>query len=129
MNNKAKVRRSTRSLVLGKAKVMSYEDIEEARAKRAVKDAIRGKGKRGRKRKSAVLESDPESDPESEPEPEVARAAKEVRKGMGKRARKRKSVAPEADQPEPEPEPMPGSEAARRMIALGTWSAPVARMY
>jgi hypothetical protein len=28
MNNEAKVRRSTRSVVLGKAKVMSFEDIE-----------------------------------------------------------------------------------------------------
>ena len=32
INNEAKVRRSTRSAVLGKAKVMSYEDLEEARA-------------------------------------------------------------------------------------------------
>ena len=41
-------------MVLGKAKVMSYEDIEEARAKRAAKEAqeTAGKGKRGRKRKS-----------------------------------------------------------------------------
>ncbi|PVH73961.1 hypothetical protein DL98DRAFT_353215, partial [Cadophora sp. DSE1049] len=38
MNNEAKVRRSTRSLVLGKAKVMSFEDIEVARAARAAKD-------------------------------------------------------------------------------------------
>jgi hypothetical protein len=30
-------------VVLGKAKVMSYEDIEEARAKRAVKEVIKGK--------------------------------------------------------------------------------------
>lgn len=54
MNNEAKVRRSTKSVVLGKAKVMSYEDLEEARAKRATKDAAKaeGKGKRGRKRKS-----------------------------------------------------------------------------
>jgi hypothetical protein len=44
---------------------MSFEDIEAARAARAVKDAIRGKGKRGRKRKSAALEA--------EAEPEVAR--------------------------------------------------------
>ena len=29
MNNEAKVRRSTKSVVLGKAKVMSYEDIEK----------------------------------------------------------------------------------------------------
>jgi hypothetical protein len=66
MNNEAKVRRSTRSIVLGKAKVMSFEDIEVARAARAAKEVIKGKGKRGRKRKSAALEAD-------EPEPEVAR--------------------------------------------------------
>jgi hypothetical protein len=30
INNEAKVRRSTKSLVLGKAKVMSYEDLKEA---------------------------------------------------------------------------------------------------
>ncbi|KFZ25298.1 hypothetical protein V502_00222 [Pseudogymnoascus sp. VKM F-4520 (FW-2644)] len=50
ISNEVKVRRSTRSIVLGKAKVMSYEDIEEARAKRAAKEIIKGKGKRGRKR-------------------------------------------------------------------------------
>jgi cell division septum initiation protein DivIVA len=47
--------------VLGKAKVMSYEDLEEARANRVVKDAIKeakGKGKRGRKRKRATLEAE-----------------------------------------------------------------------
>jgi hypothetical protein len=61
INNEAKVRRSTKSLVLGKAKVMSYEDLEEARAKRADKEAAKeakDKGKRGRKRKSAALEAD-----------------------------------------------------------------------
>ncbi|KAF2647885.1 DDE-domain-containing protein, partial [Lophiostoma macrostomum CBS 122681] len=47
-NNEAKVRRSTRSVVLGKAKVMSYKDLEEARAKRNAKEkAIASKGKRG----------------------------------------------------------------------------------
>ena len=37
---------------------MSYEDLEEARAKRAAKDAAKAKskGKRGRKRKSPVPE-------------------------------------------------------------------------
>ena len=80
MNNEAKVRRSTRSVVLGKAKVMSFEDIEVARAARAAKEVIKSKGKRGRKRKSAAPEADepeadePEADePESESEPEVAR--------------------------------------------------------
>lgn len=41
MNNEAKIRRSTKSVVVGRAKVMSYEDIEEARAKRAVKEEAR----------------------------------------------------------------------------------------
>ena len=57
INDEAKVRRSTKSLVLGKAKIMSYEDLEEARAKRAEKEAAKeakGKGKRGRKCKSAT---------------------------------------------------------------------------
>jgi len=64
MNNEAEVRRTTKSVVLGKAKVMSYEDLTEARVKRAVKDkASEGKGKRGRKRKS----------PAPEPKTKVAR--------------------------------------------------------
>ena len=105
LNNEAKVRRSTRSVVLGKAKVMSYEDLEEARKKRAAKDAKKGKGKRGQKHKSAALEADepegdePEADEEEpEPEPEVVHAAKEATKGKGKRGRKRKSAALEADE-------------------------------
>ena len=73
INNEAKVRRSTKSLVLGKAKVMSYEDLVEARAKRAEKEAAKeakGKGKRGRKRKSAMLEVDA-----PEPKAKVARTS------------------------------------------------------
>jgi hypothetical protein len=116
MNNEAKVRRSTRSVVLGKAKVMSFEDIEVARAARAAKEVIKGKGKRGRKRKSAALEAD---EPEIESEPEVARAAKQ---GKGKRGRKRKSAAQEEDEPEPDP------EVARVIEAPEPWRAPVARM-
>jgi hypothetical protein len=138
MNNEAKVRRSTRSVVLGTAKVMSYEDIEEVRAKRTAKDALKGKGKRGRKRKSAALdegeshsqpEPEPESEPESEPEPEpeVARAAKKVRKSTKKRARKCTSIA-EADQPELASEPDLVSELAW-VIPPKTWTAPVAQMY
>ena len=51
-------------MVLGKAKVMSYEDLEEARAKRAEKEAAKeakGKGKRGRP-KSAALEVEASTD-------------------------------------------------------------------
>jgi hypothetical protein len=56
INNEAEVRRSTKSQVLGKAKVISYEDLEEARAKRKEKEkATAGKATRGRKRKAPAL--------------------------------------------------------------------------
>ncbi|CAN9260773.1 unnamed protein product [Alternaria alternata] len=61
VNSEAKVRRSTTSLVLGKAKVMGYEELVEAREKRAKKGAAqkaKGKGKQGGKRKSAAVEHD-----------------------------------------------------------------------
>jgi hypothetical protein len=62
LNKEAKVRRSTRSLVLGKARVMSYEDLEVARENRAAKDKVtaagKGKGKGSRKRKCAAPEAD-----------------------------------------------------------------------
>jgi hypothetical protein len=51
-NDEAKRRRSTKSTMLGKAKVMSFEDLAEARAKRAAKnEASKSKGKGVRKRK------------------------------------------------------------------------------
>lgn len=128
INNEAKVRRSTRPIVLGKAKVMSFEDIEVARAARAAKDVIKGKGKRGRKRKSVVLEPDDTDKTDAEPEPEVARAAKEVIKGKGKRGRKRKSAAHETDEPEAAPEPEPEPEVAQIINLPVPWRAPVARM-
>ncbi|EPE34696.1 hypothetical protein GLAREA_10390 [Glarea lozoyensis ATCC 20868] len=144
INSEAKVRKSTKSIVLGKGqgKVMSYEDIVAARAARAAKDVVKGKGKRGRKRKSdqgkpepkpeleleLSLEPEPglETEPEPEPEPEMVRAAKKVRKSTGRRTPKRTSIA-EADLPDPTPEP----EAVKltRDIPPGTWSAPVAKMY
>ena len=60
VNDEGKVRQATKSIVLGKAKVMSYEDLEEARAKRAAKDAVKAKGKgtRGRKRKTSPTGDD-----------------------------------------------------------------------
>jgi hypothetical protein len=60
INKEAKVRRSTRAVVLGKAKVMSYEDLEEARAKRAAKEETtlsKVERKRGRKGRSSVPEA------------------------------------------------------------------------
>ena len=68
MNNEAKVRKSTKRVVLGKGqgKVMSYEDIEEARATRAAKDLIKDKRQRGRKRKKNIMQE--ADDAETEPE-------------------------------------------------------------
>jgi hypothetical protein len=71
INKEAKVRRLTRSLVLGKAKVMSYEDLEVARENRAAKDKVtasKGKERGSRKRKCAALEAD-----EAEPNAKVVR--------------------------------------------------------
>ncbi|TAQ89993.1 hypothetical protein B7494_g1667 [Chlorociboria aeruginascens] len=131
----AEVRRSTRSVVLRKAKVISYKDIEEARKKRTAKDATKGKGKRGRKRKSAALEADePEADEE---EPEVAHTAEKVITGKRNRGRKHKSAVQETDGPEPEPEPEPEQEMAQMIEeseeevaqtskAPEPWRAPVA---
>ena len=63
INNEAKVRRLTRLVVLGKAKVISYEDLKEVRVKRAAKEkAIAGKGKRGLKRKSPIPEAEAEAE-------------------------------------------------------------------
>jgi hypothetical protein len=150
INSEAKVRRSTKSIILGKGqgKVMSFEDIVVARAARTARDVIKGKGKRGRKRKSVLpdegkpesdpepnpeLELEPESEPEpgleKEPEPEMVRAAKKVRKSTGRRAPKRTSIA-EADLPEPTPEAEPVLDLElTRDVPLETWSAPVAQMY
>ncbi|KAN0089133.1 hypothetical protein V8E51_019393 [Hyaloscypha variabilis] len=119
------VRRSTKSLVLGKAKVISYEDLEEARAKRVVKDSAqvaKGKGKRGRKSKCSP----------AEPEEGITETAR--------RGRKRKSA--ELETPEPTkkmtrmsnvPKPASASvmQASRTQIAEDEvkpqpWRAPVA---
>jgi hypothetical protein len=57
MNDEARTRRKTKSEIKGKARVMSYEDIEAARAKRAEQEAnkqAQGKRKRGRPKHIAV---------------------------------------------------------------------------
>jgi len=90
---------------------MSYEDLEEARAKCAAKDAAKakGKGKRGPKPKSAALE--------------VGGATT----GKGKHGRKRKSPALEADALEPKAKVARTSEALEQVRA-SVQVAPVARM-
>ena len=81
INNEAKPRRAAKSDILGTARVMSYEDLVMAREERAKKEAAKeakkaekkakkaakgtnkaaGKGKRGRKRKSAGDEQEPKA--------------------------------------------------------------------
>jgi hypothetical protein len=57
INGEVKARRSTKSLVLGKAMVMTYEQLEESRAKRAADaEAAANKTKRRRKCKGSALE-------------------------------------------------------------------------
>jgi hypothetical protein len=103
----------TKLLVLERAKVISYKDLEKARAKRVVKDAAKeakGKGKRGRKRKGATLE------------------AKGVIVDKVKRGRKRKSTMldTEAEEPE-EPEPEPSAKMVQTTRALAPLRASVMR--
>ena len=45
---------STKSTIMGKAKVMSYEDIEKERANRAAKEAAAASKQRSRKCKSTA---------------------------------------------------------------------------
>jgi hypothetical protein len=112
--------------VLGKAKVMSCEDLEKARATRVEKDcaqAAKGKGKRGRKSKRSP----------AEPEEGIAETAR--------RGRKRKSAELEAPEPTnrivqisnvPEPGSALVMQGSRTQIAEDEpepWRAPMAQMY
>jgi len=139
VNNEAKDRRSTKSLVLGKARVMSYEDLEEARAKRAAKDAAKakGNGKRGRKRK----DRDPE---ENAPEPKTKRKCGQTGKNSAPKANVQETdalvvgaIEPEATAgrmsvaPEPAKSPVIWMSEAQSGEVLWTSEiqiAPVARM-
>jgi hypothetical protein len=94
LNNEAKVCRSTRLIVIGKAKVISFEDIEVARVVRIAKDTTKSKGKRGQKRKSIILEAD-KLKSNLETELEVGHIAKEVIISKKKRGRKHKGTVQE----------------------------------
>ena len=112
---------------------MSYEDLVEARAKRVVKEATRatkGKGKRGRKRKSSTLETEEDT-------------AEEDTAGSARRGRKRKSAALDAPAPAnkkarisnaPKSASTLMRQASRTQITedeivLEPWRAPVAKMW
>ncbi|XTI95817.1 hypothetical protein V2W45_1254168, partial [Cenococcum geophilum] len=67
VNKDVRIQRSTKLLVLGKVKVISYKDLSEVRAKRAIKEKAakcKSKGKRGRKRWNLIPEVD-KSEPNS----------------------------------------------------------------
>ncbi|KAF9730283.1 transposase [Paraphaeosphaeria minitans] len=89
VNDEAKVRKATQSIVLakgkGEGKVMGFEDLEEARRKRAEQKALqeaKGKGKCGRKNKDSL------EDKEAEEERHEAGAS-----SAAKRGRKRKATS------------------------------------
>jgi hypothetical protein len=116
INNEAKVRRSTRSLVIGTAKVMKYEDLERAREERAATAkaaADKAKAKRGRKRKASGREADGAVEDEAKGDGDAQEADASVPAVKNKRAKRTRIQGPE---PGPEPEPRP-------------WRAPVAPMY
>jgi hypothetical protein len=111
MNNEAKVRRSTKSVVLGKAKVMSYEDIEEARTKRAEEQAAKKAAQAAKEAKKAAKESAKATKQAAKEEATASRgkgsrkrknfAEEDASEPKAKVARKRKSAALEADMPQP----------------------------
>ena len=53
INNEAKVRRATKSKIIGTARVMCYEDLENARAERAAKESEKDAAAAARKAKKA----------------------------------------------------------------------------
>jgi hypothetical protein len=109
INDEAKVRRSTKPLILRRAKVMGYDELNEAREKRAETEAAtkaKGKGNRGRKRTNAAPEADVE-----EPKPKVARTTEARKPAVPANAQVSRTLVPE--------------EGA----ASEPWRALVARMY
>jgi hypothetical protein len=111
INNEGKIRRTTKSEILGKARVMSYEDLEKARAERAVKE-LKKAAKEAKKVASATTEG------------------VEASAGKGRRGRKRNS-SEEAGTPEPKAKITRISETQveEYEIAPESWKAPVARMW
>lgn len=119
INNEAKPRRATKSEKIGEARVMSYEDLQNARAGRAAKEASKEAKKAEREAKKAEKEAK-----KAAKEAEVANADKK------KPGRKRKSRASEVDTPEPKAKVAwkSGTQIAEDETAPKPWRAPVARM-
>ena len=84
VNDEAKKRRLCKSVILGRAKVMSYEDLEEARVKRIAKEKTNSKKNHRQKRKVVATEED---DFEPDTESEVAQRIKVPQLGRAPVAR------------------------------------------
>jgi hypothetical protein len=141
INNEAKVRRSTKSLVLasakGEGKVMSYEDLVKARAKRLEKESTqeaKGKRRRGRKPKHSppqIEEGTAETARRGTPE------ADEEDADTARRSRKRKSAVQDPPEPSKKVARVPVKASVVQMsgtpiadeIVPEPWRAPVAQMY
>jgi len=140
INNEAKVRCSTKLLVLGKAKIMNYEDLEEAQAKRAEKEAAKkakGNSKRGRKRKRAtpvadVSEAETDaSEPEPdrpEPEPDEPEPSAKIMR-MSKAPSRASVVQMSKVSARTSVVQMSGAPAGEAEMVPHLWKAPVARMW
>jgi hypothetical protein len=121
-NSEAKVRRPTRSLIIGRAKVMSYEDLDKARVARAAKDktaADKGTSKRGRKRESTAQDAEEEA-------VEVVAAGAGSRKVVAGGSGSRKVVFRQAGSSAPKVKP---AKRGRSVQEPAPWTAPVALMY
>lgn len=107
LNNETRVRRKTKSHILGNARVMRFEDIEAARAKRAEQDdAKEAKAKRKRGRPKSFV-------------PEVeATAGKEKRKKRKNAMVEKATVVLTS-----------GTHSAEYQSTSQSWKAPVARMW
>lgn len=115
INNEAKVRRATKSKVTGTARVMSFEDVESARAGRAAKEATKKAASETRKVKKAEKES---------------RAAVRVEKvPTGKNQRDRKSQKAAIADASATLSDMMLDNAVQIDGASIPWQAPVARMW
>ncbi|MCJ1279485.1 hypothetical protein MMC21_007309 [Puttea exsequens] len=113
INDEGKLSRSAKSETLGKVRAMSFENLERARAERAVKEAAKQAKKVAKEAKMAAKEAK-----------NIATA------GKGIRGRQRKSPE-EASVPEPKVKVARMSEAQieEDEIAPEPWRAPVARMW
>ena len=124
INDEAKVRRSTRAVVLGTAKVMSYQDLEEARAQRAEKEAAK-EAKQAKKKADKETKGKWKRQKGKRTSLETA----EANTSKGKRGRKRKGATLGAEEPKAKVARQNETQDTGDEPAAESWRAPVAHMY